>query len=219
MDTEFEEQHQQSRPVPAGLIDFPAAGLPEYDGCFAIVLDDLFPRSTLSFILGQAQTLPWDVAKINSGTEAYTLPSYRNGQRIIYDSFELSTQIFEKIRPHLHAIEEIEEPTYISGGRPAVQKWRMVRMNERLRFLRYPKGGFFRMHCDGEYEDELSFRFAFVGINILTMSICIQENWTTDILYPATLPPVRPHRVQRELSASARWFDPFLERGERIRRC
>ncbi|KAJ7727735.1 hypothetical protein B0H16DRAFT_1331342 [Mycena metata] len=154
MDTEFEEQHQQSRPVPAGLIDFPAAGLPEYDGCFAIVLDDLFPRSTLSFILGQAQTLPWDVAKINSGTEAYTLPSYRNGQRIIYDSFELSTQIFEKIRPHLHAIEEIEEPTYISGGRPAVQKWRMVRMNERLRFLRYPKGGFFRMHCDGEYEDE-----------------------------------------------------------------
>ncbi|KAJ7857339.1 hypothetical protein B0H14DRAFT_2751727 [Mycena olivaceomarginata] len=29
----------------------------------------------------------------------------------------------------------------------------MVRLNERLRFLRYPKGGFFRGHCDGIYVD------------------------------------------------------------------
>ncbi|KAJ7041578.1 hypothetical protein C8F04DRAFT_932057, partial [Mycena alexandri] len=71
--------------------------------------------------------------------------------RIIYDSFELSAQILEKIRPQLHAIEDIEELPYVTGGRPAVQKWRMVRMNERFRFLRYPTPGFFRMHCDREY--------------------------------------------------------------------
>ncbi|KAJ7487874.1 hypothetical protein FB451DRAFT_1000042, partial [Mycena latifolia] len=33
-------------------------------------------------------------------------------------------------------------------------KWRMVRLNERLRFLRYPKGGFFRQHIDGHYLDQ-----------------------------------------------------------------
>ncbi|KAJ7129113.1 hypothetical protein C8R46DRAFT_1016908 [Mycena filopes] len=158
--------HAGSRPIPPGLVNFAAVGLPEYDGCYAIVLDDLFTRPTLSSILDQAQTLPWDVAKVNSGTEAYTVPSYRNGQRIIYDSFELSAQIFDKIRPHLNAIEEIEEETYLPDGRPAVQKWRMVRMNERLRFLRYHIGGFFRVHCDGEYEDEKTGQRTFYTVQL-----------------------------------------------------
>ncbi|KAJ7474060.1 hypothetical protein FB451DRAFT_1247739 [Mycena latifolia] len=144
------------RPVPSGPIDFPAAGLPEYGGCYAIVLDSLFHKPELASVLARAEAFsPWQVAQINAGPDVvYTLPSYRNGQRIIYDSFELSQQLFAKIRPHLVAIEEIDEPTYVRGRGLVTQKWRMVRMNERLRFLRYPKGGFFRAHVDGEYKDE-----------------------------------------------------------------
>ncbi|KAJ7882413.1 hypothetical protein B0H14DRAFT_3433524 [Mycena olivaceomarginata] len=132
-------ERQVSRPVPAGLIDFEAAGLPEYVHCYAIVIDSLFPDPELTSILSEAERQPW--------------------KRIIHDLFELSSQIFDKIRPHLSAIEEIEEPVSVylrHSGRhiQAVQKWRMVRMNERLRFLRYPKGGFFRAHVDGCYENE-----------------------------------------------------------------
>jgi hypothetical protein len=88
--------------------------------------------------------------------------SYRNGQRIIHNSFELSAQIFDKIRPHLSAIEGIQEPVsvYLHHSNrhiQAGQKWRMVRMNEHLRFLCYPKGGFFRAHVDGCYENEYLF--------------------------------------------------------------
>ncbi|KAJ6492981.1 hypothetical protein C8R45DRAFT_825124 [Mycena sanguinolenta] len=97
---------------------------------------------------------PWEVAQVNAGQYTYTNTSYRNGERIIYDSVSLSERIFEKIRPHLADIEEIEEPTYINGADKAIQKWRMVRLNERLRFLRYPQGGFFRGHCDGVYFDQ-----------------------------------------------------------------
>ncbi|KAF7324018.1 P4Hc domain-containing protein [Mycena kentingensis (nom. inval.)] len=132
-------------PVPSGRIDFRAAGLPEYESCFAVVLDDLYQRSELSALLSapiQAGK-DWDVARVNAGTYEFTDTTYRNGQRIIYDSHELSAQIFEKIRPHLGDIEEVEENV-----------WRMVRMNERLRYLRYPIGGFFRPHVDGCYEDE-----------------------------------------------------------------
>ncbi|KAJ6479148.1 hypothetical protein C8R45DRAFT_872956 [Mycena sanguinolenta] len=148
-----------SRPVPAGLIDFEAAGLPEYAHCYAMVIDSCFPSAELTSILSKAERQPWQVAQINSGTTAFTNTSYRNSQRIIHDSFKLSAQIFDKIRPHLSAIEEIEEPVscYLRhSGRhiQAVQKWRMVRMNERLRFLRYPKGGFFCAHVDGCYENE-----------------------------------------------------------------
>ncbi|KAJ6571649.1 hypothetical protein B0H19DRAFT_1023101 [Mycena capillaripes] len=142
------------RYVPPGQIDFNAAGLYEYNGCYAVVLDSLFSQEELSAILGEAEaSSPWQVAQVNAGEYAYTNTAYRNGERIIYDSFELSEKIFDKVRPHLEDIEEIEQTTYVNGVK-AVQKWRMVRLNERLRFLRYPKGGFFRGHCDGTYYDQ-----------------------------------------------------------------
>ncbi|KAJ7135867.1 hypothetical protein C8R44DRAFT_769189 [Mycena epipterygia] len=144
--------------VAPGRIDFDAAGLHEYNGCYAVVLDSLFTEAELSSFLAEAEaSSPWEVAQVNAGPVAYTNTSYRNGERIIYDSFELSAKIFEKVRPHLKDIEEFEQSTYINGVNgveKATQKWRMVRLNERLRFLRYPKGGYFRQHVDGHYQDE-----------------------------------------------------------------
>ncbi|KAF7349342.1 P4Hc domain-containing protein [Mycena sanguinolenta] len=142
------------RYVPSGRINFAAAGLPEYNDCYAIVLDSLFSKPVLSAVLAQAEaSSPWEVAQINAGRQAITNTSYRNGQRIIYDSFELSEEIFKQVRPHLSDVEEIDMETWVNGGK-AMQKWRMVHLNERLRFLRYSKGGFFRKHVDGYYEDE-----------------------------------------------------------------
>ncbi|KAK7019120.1 alcohol dehydrogenase, partial [Favolaschia claudopus] len=143
------------RYVSPGPIDFAAEGLPEYKNCYAIIIDSLFSNAELTAALAEAEdSSPWEVAQVNSGTEAYTMTSYRNGQRIIYDSFELSKEIFDKVRPHLSDIEEIENFTYLPDVGKATQKWRMVRLNERLRFLRYPEGGFFRKHTDGCYENE-----------------------------------------------------------------
>ncbi|KAJ7207204.1 hypothetical protein GGX14DRAFT_119507 [Mycena pura] len=139
--------------VPPGRVDFEAVGLSVYNGCYAVVFDGLFSEAELSSFLAEAEaSSPWDVAKINAGTHAITDTTYRNGERIIYDSFELSQKIFERIRPHLRDIEEIERTTHVNGVK-AVQTWRMVRLNERLRFLRYHKGGFFRAHVDGRYDD------------------------------------------------------------------
>ncbi|KAJ7760827.1 oxidoreductase domain-containing protein [Mycena maculata] len=146
---------ESPRYVPPGLIDFRAAGLPEYDGCYAIVLDSLFSKPELTTALKEGEdSSPWQIAQINAGTEVFTDMETRNGQRIIHDSFTLSARLFAKMRPHLGAIEEIEEQTYVRGVGPAVQKWRMVRLNERLRYLRYPPGGYFRPHVDGYYENE-----------------------------------------------------------------
>ncbi|KAJ7695366.1 hypothetical protein B0H17DRAFT_1008429 [Mycena rosella] len=141
--------------VSPGPIDFDAAGLPEYTGCYAVVLDSLFSEAELSSFLAAAEaSSPWAVAQINAGPHVFTDTSCRNGERIIFDSFELSEKIFEKVRPHLTDIEEIEQTVYPNGFDKAVQKWRMVRLNERLRFLRYPKGGYFRQHVDGYYQDD-----------------------------------------------------------------
>ncbi|KAJ7096596.1 hypothetical protein B0H15DRAFT_774039 [Mycena belliarum] len=156
-----------SKPVPSGSIDFPAAGLAEYAHCYAVVLDSLFPKPALSETLAEAERFsPWDVAQMNLGPEAYTVASYRNGQRIVYDAPALSAQLFATIRPHLAAIEEIEERTVHPDGRVVSQKWRMVRLNERLRFLRYPKGGFFHAHCDGEYTDKKTGQQTFFTVQL-----------------------------------------------------
>ncbi|KAJ7603569.1 hypothetical protein FB45DRAFT_960171 [Roridomyces roridus] len=139
--------------VGPGRIDFAAAGLPEYTNCYATVLDSLFSKQELSAILaaGEASSPSgWQIAQLNNdagSAYAVTDTSHRKGQRIMYDSVDLSEHIFERIRPHLGDIEEVEEAVYFEDQK-AVQKWRMVRMNERLRFLRYPKGGFFKKHID-----------------------------------------------------------------------
>ncbi|KAM0750663.1 hypothetical protein T439DRAFT_380542 [Meredithblackwellia eburnea MCA 4105] len=153
------------RNIPPGKVDFASVGLGEYTGCFAIVLDNLFSKQELSRFLRTAeQSSEWDIAKVNAGPDlAFVDTSYRNGQRIILDDFDLSREIFERIRPHLAEVEFVEENVYVrrestapgARGRHVlvkeVRKKKMVRMNERLRFLRYPEGGFFARHTDGCY--------------------------------------------------------------------
>ncbi|KAJ7152642.1 hypothetical protein C8R43DRAFT_886222, partial [Mycena crocata] len=140
--------------IAAGRVNFVTAGLPQYKDCYAVVLDSLFSKTELSAVLAQAEaSSPYEVAQINGGSYQFTDTSYRNSQRIIYDSFELSAKIFERVRPHLKDIEVIKETVYDdeSDGL-ALQEWRMARLNERLRFLRYSVGGFFKPHIDGCYE-------------------------------------------------------------------
>ncbi|KAJ7053310.1 hypothetical protein C8F01DRAFT_996800 [Mycena amicta] len=168
---------QGPRPVPSGPIDFNAAHLPEYSSCFALVLDSLYPQSELTAFLDAPARAGqhWDIARVNAGTYEFTDTTYRNGERIIHDSFDLSARIFQKIRPHLGEIEEIEEDVVVRRSDPqngvfkrvrAKQKWRMVRMNERLRFLRYPVGGFFRAHIDGCYENEQNGQRTFYTVQV-----------------------------------------------------
>jgi hypothetical protein len=108
-----------------------------------MILDSLFtPAELTSFLAAAESSSPWEPARVNAtADQSYLMTDYRNGDRIILDDVELSAKIFERIRPHLKELEE----TKWGGG----MSWKMVGMNERLRFLRYPVGGFFRPHCDG----------------------------------------------------------------------
>ncbi|KAI5474260.1 P4Hc domain-containing protein [Pseudohyphozyma bogoriensis] len=144
----------EPRFAPTGKIDFKAAGLPQYQSCYAIILDNLFTRAELVRFLSTAESSvngEWDVARVNATSEiSFVDTDYRRGDRIILDSEELSEEIFARIREGLREVEEIEREEWSREGRRVVKK-RMVRMNERLRFLRYPPGGFFRKHIDGPY--------------------------------------------------------------------
>lgn len=42
---------------------------------------------------------------------------------------------------------------YVPDADDEVPRWDFVRMNKRMRFLRYGRGNFFRAHCDGAYTE------------------------------------------------------------------
>lgn len=74
--------------------------------------------------------------------------------RILWDTPEIVDVLLERIRPHLpDNIVSLQNSAWITGIGPVKRKetWKMTRLNERLRFLRYTKGMYFRIHGDGNY--------------------------------------------------------------------
>jgi len=147
-------------PIRVTNIDFPAYNLPEYANRTAFVIDNLFTSDDCTRLLSAAESKSesgWIPAKLNAGGDKeYSDTSYRNSGRILRDDEELAEWILEKLRPYLSEIEVIEDAT-----RHAVLKGRrglgvkssaqLLRLNERLRFLRYGPGEFFKPHTDGSY--------------------------------------------------------------------
>jgi len=80
----------------------------------------------------------------------------RNCGRIIWDSREIVGKIWKRMEhvPEVQEIARLRGRAGITGNGPAKRRetWRLTRPNERMRFLKYVGGEYFRPHCDGTYE-------------------------------------------------------------------
>ncbi|KAL2145558.1 hypothetical protein VTI28DRAFT_6796 [Corynascus sepedonium] len=113
---------------------------------------------------------PWGPALVNVGGGREVLwDSYRNGDRIVWDHQEVVNRIWARclsaaeeaggddgdaVRERFDKIGVGEEE--IVGGMWegwAAGRWEFLRVNDRMRFLRYGKGGFFKPHCDAPFVD------------------------------------------------------------------
>ncbi|PVF92612.1 hypothetical protein CPB86DRAFT_744082 [Serendipita vermifera] len=167
-----------AKPILTYPIDFKDTPLPEYDGHFAVVLDNVLSESECIQLIEYAEESAgsgeegvgnkgWKAALVNAGVGKEVLaPEYRNSDRIIWDNQEVVDRIWERclqgegLRQQLRSIEghkAMQGPTAVKRG----EKWNMTRLNERMRFLKYGPGQFFKEHCDGSYQvpgkDERSF--------------------------------------------------------------
>ncbi|KAG9127806.1 hypothetical protein FRC07_008998 [Ceratobasidium sp. 392] len=147
-------------PIVAHRLDFVKLGLPEYEHRFAMVIDNLFtPEDCERYIAAAESAKEWEVAAVNGGPGSgyqYVDTSYRNSSRILLDDFDLTREMLERMRPYLKDIEHMDRAplhgtydrkTKTSNDPPA----KLVALNERLRYLKYGPGQFFRRHCDGTY--------------------------------------------------------------------
>lgn len=151
------ESPDSPAPIVFTSIDFPAYGLPEYAHRTAFVIDNLFTPADCQRLLEAAESKSeWVPAKLNGGGNLeYSDTSYRNSGRIMHDDEPLAEWIFEKLRPYLGGIEFIADAKRHNHLRaPSAQTTegaQLLRLNERLRFLRYGPGEFFKPHADGSY--------------------------------------------------------------------
>ena len=93
---------------------------------------------------------------VNIGNnEQAMIADVRNCDRIIWDSREVVGRIWEnRVRPHVEKdIGVIENNALVTGQGPVKRKETAVvsRLNERMRFLKYGPGEYFKQHCDGQY--------------------------------------------------------------------
>jgi prolyl 4-hydroxylase len=73
-------------------------------------------------------------APINTAFGMQRIPEVRNNERVMVDDHQRADWLWERLREHL--------PLEWEG-------WRVVGLNERLRYYRYHPGQYFRWHHDG----------------------------------------------------------------------
>ncbi|KAJ5824265.1 Prolyl 4-hydroxylase alpha subunit [Penicillium robsamsonii] len=141
--------------------------IPSYKGRFAAIVDNFMTESECKELLRLAEKstrthLPdstlsppvWEQAMINAGggRQVMSVDSRKSG-RIILDSPDLAGRILDRLLPFMRECEldHIQSKPLVTGLGPAKrgEVLRLSRLNERLRFLRYVGGDYFRPHWDG----------------------------------------------------------------------
>jgi hypothetical protein len=106
---------------------------------FARIARNVLDQEDCATLLSSVNAKGFTPALINTGGGTQCLlPGARDGHRVIVDSPELASWLFQVLRPFLpHELED--------GSR-------LVDLNERCRFLCYTPGQQFPAHCDGTFE-------------------------------------------------------------------
>ncbi|KAH9905381.1 oxidoreductase domain-containing protein [Xylariomycetidae sp. FL2044] len=148
--------------VTAEKVDFTKTPVPECVNLYACVIDNALSREECQTLVAAVEAHgqgDWGRAMINIGAGFEALyENTRKCGRIIWDSQDLATKIWKRVEdlPEVQEIRRLEDRPRVTGLGPMKRKqvWTLTRPNERLRFLKYVGGEYFRPHTDGLYESE-----------------------------------------------------------------
>ncbi|KAL8392950.1 hypothetical protein RB595_002949 [Gaeumannomyces hyphopodioides] len=197
-------------PITMKPIDFAQTVLPEYKGCYAVVLDNVLSPSECQQLLQMAEDSvpeaerfvrksknkqpqsqqqqdqdqdqaapdegddggggdgetkdPWRPALVHMGGGWEVRDkTYRNSDRIIWDQEEVVSRLWARLSQVRGLKIVLAKVTPNSRALPAPRpttrnllgvRWDFLRVNRRMRFLKYQQGGFFRPHCDAAYKSQ-----------------------------------------------------------------
>lgn len=136
-------------------VPFKESGLPEYTKCKAWVLDNVLSREECSELLAYAEASaplekpgdsPWKPALVSvaPGVEARA-PGYRHSDRIVWDTQLLVDRLWDRCAQAEGLQELVATAPCPRPDRHRTQgTWKFAGLNERMRFLKYGPGMFFR---------------------------------------------------------------------------
>lgn len=171
------------------VVDFDHTDLPEYKGRYAVVLDNVFTKDECDTLVRAAEAQSkgaWEQAMINiGGGEQALMTDSRDCGRIIWDDADIVERIWSRIKGHVPEVEYLKDMARVTGYGPVKrgETLKMSRLNERMRFLKYEEGQYFRPHCDGSYVTpdgkEISFYTMHLYLNEATASNRLEGGATT----------------------------------------
>lgn len=132
------------------IVDFKKTAIPEYDGLYACILDDVLTATECAQLIRAAESRNqgvWGQAMINMGNGRQQVAlEARDCGRIIWDDRELVAKIWARCAPLVPEILELKDQAKVTGYGPVKRKetWIFSRLNERMRFLKYVEGSYFR---------------------------------------------------------------------------
>ena len=132
------------------VMDFSKSILPEYAGLYAVIIENVLTAEECHQLvhIAEAQTDgKWEPAMVNVGGGMQDMRlDARDCGRIILDDKDLVARIWSRVKDHVPEVEYLKGVPRITGNGPTKREetWRMSRLNERMRFLKYGKGQYFR---------------------------------------------------------------------------
>jgi hypothetical protein len=148
-------------------IDFKASVLPEYKNCYAVILDNVLDEEECQQLIHMAESSAgghcreesapddgWRPAMVSAGANYEFLDlEYRNSDRIIWDNKVLMERLWTRIlqgkgMKEYFSVLDGKEYKDVIGWREEKRGDRYViseqGLNERMRFLKYGEGQYFR---------------------------------------------------------------------------
>lgn len=145
-------------PTPTkNLIDFTQTTIPEYAKDYAVIIDNALTKIECEQLVRAAEARTdgqWEQAMINVGGGMQALATdTRDCGRIIWDDHEIVEKIWQRVKHLVPEIQSVNQQPLVTGLGPSKRKetLKMTRLNERMRFLKYEEGNYFRPHWDGSF--------------------------------------------------------------------
>lgn len=134
-------------------IDWANTELPECKDLYAVILDGVLSAEECRALVKAAEAHTngkWERAMVNIGGGLQAMyTDIRNCDRIIWDDVDMVAKIWARIDQAVPELKRLKDWPKVTGMGPVKRKetWKMTRLNERMRFLKYTEGEYFRRKC------------------------------------------------------------------------
>ena len=123
-------------------------GITSSENRLALIVDNFLSKSECEHLIKITEAIGYEEALVNVGNGAQrSMRDVRNSDRCMIDDERVAAMFYQKSQQYI--------PETFNGMNN--KHWIKAGINERLRFLRYQKGGYFKPHFDGSYIRPVSY--------------------------------------------------------------